>query len=124
MGGSDVVGPLIRRFNTMPMFVLVAKLCPPGVEATLFALNMGLSNFGYTMGTYLGIGLLGVMGGVEAPRFDNLKSFLVLRSLMRLLPILMLPLLVPPGSPSDGETAPTNSGPSSKDVQYQQPYES
>ena len=35
--GDNAVAPIARRFYTMPMFVLAAKLCPPGMEATLFA---------------------------------------------------------------------------------------
>jgi len=30
----------------MPVLVLAARLCPPGVEATLFALLMSVSNLG------------------------------------------------------------------------------
>eukprot|EP01047_Picozoa_sp_COSAG01_P112489 COSAG01_NODE_41240_length_454_cov_0.583099_1_plen_97_part_00 len=56
MFGDDCFGSIIGRLNMMPMMILAAKLCPPGVEATLFALNMGLSNFGSTVGGYLGIG--------------------------------------------------------------------
>ena len=68
MIGDEIVTELIFRFNTMPLFVLAAckscrnsvllvrlnnrigtiALCPDGVEATLFAMNMGLSNFGGT----------------------------------------------------------------------------
>ena len=69
--GEEVIAPLVSRFNTMPMFILAAKLCPDGVEATLFAMNMGLSNMGVVMGSYVGIGLLAVLGGVEAPEFKR-----------------------------------------------------
>ena len=50
MFGDNCFGSVIGRLNMMPMMILAAKLCPPGVEATLFSLNMGLSNFGATVG--------------------------------------------------------------------------
>mmetsp|Transcript_20028 Transcript_20028/g.29994 ORF Transcript_20028/g.29994 Transcript_20028/m.29994 type:complete len:640 (+) Transcript_20028:70-1989(+) len=97
--GEELIGPIIRRLAQMPMLILAARLCPPGVEATLFALNMGLSNFGVTIGDYLGQALLGALGGVEPPEFKNLEVYVVIRSLCRLLPILLVWPLVPKGSP-------------------------
>ena len=44
--GDEMILPLIKRLNTMPLFILAAKLCPEGVEAALFAVNMGLSSKG------------------------------------------------------------------------------
>ena len=63
--GEELLGPVVSRLNTMPLFILAAKLCPPKMEGTLFALNMGLSNFGVILGTYMGNGLLLALGGVE-----------------------------------------------------------
>ena len=102
--GDEMIVPLIKRLNTMPLFILAAKLCPDGIEATLFAMNMGLSNMGVVMGSYIGIGLLWVLGGVEKPEFDNLGWLVFIRSLTRLLPILLVPFLVPDGSPSDDDS--------------------
>ena len=69
--GEDVIGPILDKLLSMPMYILVAKHMPPGVEATLFALEMGLSNFGAQTGKYLGVVLLAVLGGVEPPEFVN-----------------------------------------------------
>lgn len=99
--GEELIGPLISRLNTMPLFILAAKLCPPKMEGTLFAMNMGLSNFGVVMGSYMGNGLLHALGGVEGPEFRNLDALVVIRSFARLLPILLIPFLVPKGSPND-----------------------
>ena len=70
-------------------------------QATAFALNMGLAWFGFAAGGYNGSALLGALGGVEPPDFVNLRLFVVLRSLARLLPLGFIPLLVPTGSPQD-----------------------
>ena len=97
--GEDVIGPILDKLLSMPMYILVAKHMPPGVEATLFALEMGLSNFGAQTGKYLGVVLLAVLGGVEPPEFENIEILVVIRALCRLLPILLIPHLVPLGSP-------------------------
>ena len=38
-------------------------------------------------------------GGVEAPEFENLETFVMTACLMQAIPILMVPFLVPRGSP-------------------------
>ena len=101
--GDACFATVVARFQAMPMFVLAAKLCPPGVEATLFALNMGLSNFGGSVGGFLGKGLLDALGGVEAPGFEGIEWLAVITSLTRLLPMMLVPLLIPDGSPADEE---------------------
>jgi hypothetical protein len=101
MLGDDLLAPVIGRLNQMPFLIFAAKLCPPKVEAAMFALFMGLSNFGTITGYYIGSGMLSVFGGVEAPEFNHLGFFVVLRSLTRALPLLLIPFLVPTGTPSD-----------------------
>ena len=85
----------------MPTFVLAAKCCPPDVEATLFALLMGLANFGAVIGLYNGVALLHLFGGVEAPEFRRLPSFIATRTLCYLLPLALVYTVVPAGRPSD-----------------------
>ena len=41
----------------MPILVLAARLCPEGVEATLFATLMSVLNGGASLGATLGAGL-------------------------------------------------------------------
>ena len=100
--GEEVVGPMLSRFNIMPLFVLAAMLCPDGVEATNFATIMGLSNFGSSVGDLVGAGLTNALG-VEKHKYDGLPALVVVRALTRLVPILLVPFLVPRGSPSDPE---------------------
>uniref|UniRef100_A0A7S4ERM5 Uncharacterized protein n=1 Tax=Chrysotila carterae TaxID=13221 RepID=A0A7S4ERM5_CHRCT len=65
---------------------------------------MGLSNFGYDAGQYLGAEMLEIFGGVHAPDFENLELYVLIRTLMRLLPLALIPFLVPPGSPNSSAT--------------------
>ena len=98
---DEVIGPIIARLHAMPFFLLATQLCPKGVEATFFAMIMGLSNFGGTMSEYSGIGLL-LITQVDKHQYDNLWLYVLLRSLAKLLPLLLIPFLIPSGSPLVG----------------------
>ena len=68
---EEVMGPIFDRMLSMPMYIIVASLLPEGTEATSFSLTMGLINFGTIIASYLGVGLLWLLGGVEAPTADD-----------------------------------------------------
>jgi hypothetical protein len=98
--GDEVISPMITRWNTMPMLILAAVLCPPNVEATFFAMTMGLSNFGGSLGDYFGIGLM-VAFDLDAHQYEHLPQFVICRSIFRLLPLCLIPFLLPNGSPDE-----------------------
>lgn len=79
----------LGQITFMPTLVLAARLCPPGVEGTLFAALMSLYNASGTTSSELGALLTSLLGITET-NFDNLASLVVLCSLTYLLP---LPLL-------------------------------
>mmetsp|Transcript_25981 Transcript_25981/g.89641 ORF Transcript_25981/g.89641 Transcript_25981/m.89641 type:complete len:226 (-) Transcript_25981:32-709(-) len=101
MLGADVVQPVVQQLAGMPMLVLAAKVCPVRLEGTLFALLMGLSNFGTVLGGYHGAALLRLFGGVVEPEFRHIEAFVAVRTLFYLAPIGLIPLLVPNLSPDD-----------------------
>ena len=70
-----MVSDVITRLNIMPFLIFAAKLCPPDVEGSMFALFMGLSNFGRAAGGYLGSSLLILLGGVDKPDYDQVICF-------------------------------------------------
>ena len=80
----------------MPVLVLAARLCPEGVEATLFATLMSVSNGGSVVGGLIGAELTQLFG-ITKDRFDNLASLIILCNLSSLLPLPLLGLL--PGDP-------------------------
>ena len=94
----------------MPLLVLAASLCPPGVEGTLFALLMSVFNFSGILGTELGALLtefLGVSaeGGSNGPTdFTNLGLLVTICNLSSLLPLLALNWLdaAPASVPDEG----------------------
>ena len=58
MFGDEIFYDFVYKLNQMPFLIYAAKLCPAGMEASMFALFMGLSNFGVSSGRYLGSFLL------------------------------------------------------------------
>mmetsp|Transcript_9633 Transcript_9633/g.39271 ORF Transcript_9633/g.39271 Transcript_9633/m.39271 type:complete len:721 (-) Transcript_9633:977-3139(-) len=99
--GSDAIQPLLKKLHLMPVYVLAARLCPENVEATLFALLMGLSNFGSILGLYHGVALLAMFGGVDKPEYRHLPAFVFVRTIIYLAPMALVLIFVPHGSPND-----------------------
>lgn len=89
-----------------PSVVLTSKLCPIGVESTVYALLAGFSNFGRSVGSSLGVLALDI-AGIETPRtgacnFDNLPLLLIISHVV--LPLLTVPLtfvLIPKAKMTD-----------------------
>ncbi|KAG0600632.1 hypothetical protein M758_11G049200 [Ceratodon purpureus] len=95
--GDSLVLTVLGQVSFMPILVLAARLCPPGVEATLFATLMSISNGGGVVGGVFGAGLTQLLG-VTSQNFDNLALLLVLCNASSLLPLPFLNLL-----PSESE---------------------
>ena len=85
----------------MPVLVLAARLCPEGMEATLFATLMSISNGGSVLGGLIGAGLTQVFG-VTKDRFENLAFLIILCNITSLLPLPLLGLL--PDDDPDSES--------------------
>eukprot|EP00929_Paragymnodinium_shiwhaense_P026668 TRINITY_DN15807_c0_g1_i3.p1 TRINITY_DN15807_c0_g1~~TRINITY_DN15807_c0_g1_i3.p1 ORF type:complete len:444 (+),score=42.89 TRINITY_DN15807_c0_g1_i3:749-2080(+) len=98
--GDDAVTNVMSRFCSMPMFVLASKVCPDSVEATLFALLMSLANFGGNVANLFGVSLLEFSGVVDG-NYDNFPAVIIMKSVFRLLPLLIIPILVPNLTPND-----------------------
>lgn len=89
---DTLVLTVLSQIQFMPILVLAAKLCPPGVEATLFATLMSVSNGGGVTGGLLGGGLTHALG-VTSTQFSNLALLLVLCNSSSLLTLPFLRLL-------------------------------
>lgn len=61
---------------------------------------MALSNFGGDVGSYVGVGLLRGFG-VSRADWTNLPKVVLIKSLARLIPVILIPLLIPDASPAD-----------------------
>eukprot|EP00879_Flechtneria_rotunda_P032031 GHRR01035179.1.p2 GENE.GHRR01035179.1~~GHRR01035179.1.p2 ORF type:complete len:145 (+),score=54.12 GHRR01035179.1:119-553(+) len=93
------------QVSFMPILVLAARLCPEGVEATLFATLMSILNGGAFAGAALGAGLTSVLG-ITSTDFSNLFLLLVICNISTLLPAPFLGLL--PASLDAGVPASSN----------------
>uniref|UniRef100_A0A383VQ58 Major facilitator superfamily (MFS) profile domain-containing protein n=1 Tax=Tetradesmus obliquus TaxID=3088 RepID=A0A383VQ58_TETOB len=92
--GDSVILTVLGQVSFMPILVLAARLCPEGVEATLFATLMSILNAGGFTGSALGAGLTSLLG-VTSSDFSNLFLLLVLCNASTLLPAPFLWLLPP-----------------------------
>ena len=77
---------LVGQFITMPMVVLGARLCPPGVEASLYALLMSITNIGGVVSEEWG-SLLTNMFGITGTNFTNLWKLMLLCHAFDLIPL-------------------------------------
>lgn len=96
--GDSLIITVLGQASFMPVLVLAAKLCPAGVEATLFATLMSISNAGGVAGGLVGAGLTQLLG-VSGDNFENLALLIAVCNLSSLLPLPLLGLL-PDESPN------------------------
>ncbi|CAD5332630.1 unnamed protein product [Arabidopsis thaliana] len=92
---DEIVSQMIGRLKWMPLLVLTSKLCPHGIEGTFFALLMSIDNAGLMTSSWLGGIMLHVLK-VTRTEFGNLWLAVLVRNVMRLLPLCFL-FLVPKG---------------------------
>lgn len=101
MLGSAVAQNIVLQWQWMPQVVILANLCPKGMEATMYALLAGSHNLGNTIGSNCGALLLewlnvtpsGAIG--ESDKFANLWKATIIAGALPLLTILSLWFLIP-----------------------------
>ncbi len=87
--GDSLILTVMGQIAFMPVLVLAARLCPAGVEATLFALLMSVVNFSGFVSYQLGAILMKVLH-VTDTNFEKLWLLVLITNLSGMLP---LPLL-------------------------------
>lgn len=95
--GDSLILSVIGQIAYMPILILAARLCPPGVEATLFALLMSISNLAGLISHQLG-GILTYYLGITETNFDQLWLLVMITNLSSLLPIPLIHWLPNSGS--------------------------
>lgn len=90
--GDRLVYTVIGRITWIPVLVFSARLCPVGVEATVFALLMSFWNLSATLSKELGAILTHGLG-ITATNFDQLPLLIVMTSLLVLITLPFLALL-------------------------------
>eukprot|EP00815_Leptocylindrus_aporus_P011037 CAMPEP_0116075010 /NCGR_PEP_ID=MMETSP0322-20121206/16368_1 /TAXON_ID=163516 /ORGANISM="Leptocylindrus danicus var. apora, Strain B651" /LENGTH=600 /DNA_ID=CAMNT_0003564963 /DNA_START=85 /DNA_END=1888 /DNA_ORIENTATION=+ len=87
--GDDVALTVFGEFAFLPLLVLAARLCPPGIEAVMFGTLMSLFNFSGTVGTEVGAALTKYLGVTES-NFEKLGLLTTICSLSSLYPLVFL----------------------------------
>jgi folate/biopterin transporter len=84
--GDSLILTVMGKIAFMQVMVLAARLCPSGVEATLFALLMSVFNSAGTVSQALGA-LITYWLGITATNFDSLWLLVIITNLSTLLPL-------------------------------------
>ena len=96
--GDDMILTVTVVFQLLATLILSARICPPGIEGTLFACIMGLVNLSSSCSSLLG-GILTDMFGVVCEKtgmensscnFEHLAALLVVCNFSTLLPLLVI----------------------------------
>jgi folate/biopterin transporter len=100
--GDSLILTVVGQIAYMPVLVLSARLCPRGVEATLFALLMSITNLAGII-SYEGGAIITHWLGITDRNFDNLWLLVVITNLSTLLPLPFLSWL-PAESTESGDS--------------------
>ncbi len=114
--GDSLILTVMGQLTFMPVLVLAARLCPPGIEATLFALLMSVLNLSGLVSKEGGAILTHLLGVTDA-NFDKLWLLVLITNLGSMLPLIFINLL-----PNEQAqlTPTTNSFPPSSAIEHQQ----
>lgn len=83
---------MVYLCRLMPFLILSGRLCPHGIEGTLFALFMSINNLGSTLGAFLGAALASALN-ISSDSFHNLIFGIFIQLLATLFPISFLFLI-------------------------------
>ncbi|MBD2497483.1 folate/biopterin family MFS transporter [Nostoc sp. FACHB-280] len=106
--GDSLILTVMGQIAYMPVLVLAARLCPPGVEATLFALLMSVFNLAGMVSYEFGAIIMHWLGITES-NFDSLWILVTITNLSTLLPLVFLNWL--PKDDTQPQSLPTSSEP-------------
>jgi folate/biopterin transporter len=84
--GDSLILTVMGQIAFMPVLVLSARLCPPGIEASLFALLMSVWNLSGLLSQELGA-LLTHWLGITETNFDKMWILVLITNLSTLLPL-------------------------------------
>ncbi|AFY35353.1 folate/biopterin family MFS transporter [Calothrix sp. PCC 7507] len=84
--GDSLILTVIGKIAYMPVLVLAARLCPSGVEATLFALLMSVFNLAGMVSYQLGA-IITYWLGITDTNFESLWLLVMITNLSTLLPL-------------------------------------
>ena len=95
--GDSLIITVMAQISWLPVLVLCARLCPKGVEATLFALLMSIGNLSLFVSSQISAVLTSWLAVTEV-NFENLWLLVTITNLSTLIPLPFLKWL-PVGDP-------------------------
>jgi len=87
--GESAILSIVGWICTMPVIVLASRLCPEGMEGTMYALIMSINNLGGIIGSQLGAGLT-VYLGVTEKNMDNFWLLVFICNISTVLPLVLI----------------------------------
>ncbi|WP_310425596.1 folate/biopterin family MFS transporter [Chamaesiphon sp. VAR_48_metabat_135_sub] len=90
--GDSLILTVMGQLTFMPVLILAARLCPPGIEATLFAMLMSVLNLSGLVSKEGGAILTHLLG-VTDTNFDKLWLLVLITNLGSVLPLVFIKLL-------------------------------
>ena len=84
--GDSLILTVMGQITWLPVLILSARLCPKGIEATLFALLTSVWNLSMLLSHEFGA-LLTHLLGITETNFDNLWLLVIITNLSTLLPL-------------------------------------
>ncbi|CAL5221093.1 g3223 [Coccomyxa viridis] len=97
----------LGRLALMPLVVLASRICPKGVEATVFGMLMSLHIASFNTGKVLG-SVLTTAFSVTSTNFTNLAPLVLVCAIARFLPLPLLLLLPDKVTQSEDEDRPND----------------
>jgi len=91
---DNAVKGVLGELANFPLLVLASRVCPPGVEGTLYAALMSILNLGSFLSSQMGAGLT-IALGISKTNLHNLPYLIAICSFAGLIPLVSLQYLLP-----------------------------
>lgn len=91
---SFVLEAFIFAFNMLPLMVLMAKVTPPKVEATIFAFLTSTRNMHGVLGSLVSAGIIQALG-INRENLGNIWEFVLIQFFVAFVPIALVLCLIP-----------------------------
>jgi MFS family permease len=102
--GTSAFETTLQSWLWMPCVVILAQMCPRGMEATMYALLAGCHNLGNTISSNFGAVLMIALGvkphgdegeGQDTVYFENLWKASMIASMLPLITVALVPWMIP-----------------------------
>ncbi|EKX72396.1 BT1 folate/biopterin transporter family protein [Theileria equi strain WA] len=97
---DNIIVELVTEIYALPIYAMVTRICPEGIESSVYSMLWSVQVIGGNVNVYLSC-LTMYMFGLDGKHFERLASFLVMCTILHLLPILFVWMI--PGRTSGAE---------------------